>query len=272
MNDHKLPLGRQTGYPDKYAPEVLYAIPRATSRSALGITEPLPFTGVDTWNAWDLTWLGSRGRPAAATAEIVVPADSVNIIESKSLKLYLNSFSMHRFESQEIVAQTMREDLSRCARSDVTLCFTPLGASEARSVSRLAGACIDYEDVGCNDENVNADHLHADPRTLVREDLYTHLLRSLCPVTAQPDIGSLQISYRGPRIDRPGLLQYVVSYRQHNDFHESCVERMFVEILERCRPESLSVHARYQRRGGIDINPFRSNAADKPHNLRLWRQ
>ncbi len=272
MNDDKLPLGRETGYPDKYAPELLYAIPRADNRDALGIGEPLPFTGVDTWNAWDLTWLGKRGRPAAATAEIVVPADSANIIESKSLKLYLNSFSMHHFDSRESVAQTIRDDLGRCAAADVAVRVTPLVASEARGVSRLAGACIDYEDVACGDEDVNPDRLRADAGSLLSEDLYTHLLRSLCPVTGQPDIGSLQISYRGPAIDRAGLLQYVVSYRQHNDFHESCVERMFVDILERCAPESLSVHARYQRRGGIDINPFRSNTADKPHNLRLWRQ
>ena len=272
MNDHKLPLGRETGYPDKYAPQLLCAIPRAANRSVLGIAEPLPFTGVDIWNAWDLTWLGSRNRPAAATAEIVVPADSTNIVESKSLKLYLNSFSMHRFESREIVAEAIRNDLSTCAEADVTVRVTPLSASEARKVSRLAGTCIDHEDVDCGDADVNADHLAADAGSLVREDLYTHLLRSLCPVTAQPDIGSLQISYRGPGIDRAGLLQYVVSYRQHNDFHESCVERMFMDILERCEPESLSVHARYQRRGGIDINPFRSNTADKPRNLRLWRQ
>ena len=272
MNDDKLPLGRETGYPDKYAPECLYAIPRASNRSALGIGEPLPFTGVDTWHAWDLTWLGSRGRPAVATAEIVVPANSPNIIESKSLKLYLGSFAMHRFESPESVAQTMSNDLSRSAEADIEVRITPLAESEARRVARLAGACIDAEDVICDDNDVNAGHLRADATSLVREDLHTHLLRSLCPVTAQPDIGSLQISYRGPQIDRAGLLRYVVSYRLHNDFHETCVERMFVDLLERCAPESLSVHACYQRRGGIDINPFRSNAVDRPRSLRLWRQ
>ncbi len=272
MNDHKLPLGRETGYPDKYAPEALYAIPRASSRAALGIAEPMPFAGVDIWNAWDLTWLGSGGRPAVATARIVVPADSPNLIESKSLKLYLGSFSMHRFVSLDAVAETMRTDLSACAETDVTVRVTPLLASEARRVSRLAGTCIDYEFVDCSDDDVNADHLRADKGLLVREDLHTHLLRSLCPVTSQPDIGSLQISYSGPEIDRAGLLQYVVSFRQHEDFHESCVERMFVEILERCEPESLSVYALYQRRGGIDINPFRSNATESPHYLRLWRQ
>ncbi len=272
MNDHKLPLGRETGYPDKYAPEALYGISRASSRDALGIAEPLPFTGVDTWNAWDLTWLGSRGRPEVATARIVVPADSPKLIESKSLKLYLNSFSMHRFESLESVTETMRSDLSACAEGDVTVRVTPLRSSEARRVSRLAGTCIDDENVECSDDDVNADRLRVDERSMVREDLYTHVLRSLCPVTSQPDIGSLQISYSGPEIDRGGLLQYIVSYRQHQDFHESCVERMFVDILERCKPESLSVHAHYQRRGGIDINPFRSNTAEQPYPIRLWRQ
>jgi len=161
LNDHKLPLGRETGYPDKYAPQQLYPIPRASSRAALGIAEPLPFTGVDTWNAWDLTWLGRRGRPEAATAEIVVPADSPNLIESKSLKLYLNSFSMHRFDSVAAVAETMRNDLGNCAETDVTVSVTPLAASEARRVSRLAGTCIDREDVDCGDEDVNAEHLRA---------------------------------------------------------------------------------------------------------------
>ncbi len=272
MDEQKLPLGRETGYPDKYAPDALCEIPRATSRGALGIAEPLPFKGVDTWNAWDLTWLDKHGRPAVATAEILVPADSPNLIESKSLKLYLNSFSMHRFESADAVAETMRGDLGDCAGAGVTIRVTPLQASEARRVSRLAGRCIDDEDIDSVDEDVNTDHLRANARSVVREDLHSHLLRSLCPVTAQPDIGSLQISYRGPEIDRAGLLRYVVSYRQHQDFHESCVERMFVEILERCEPESLSVHALYQRRGGIDINPFRSNVAERPRRLRLWRQ
>lgn len=272
MNEHNLPLGRETGYPDKYAPDALYAIPRAASREALGITGPLPFTGVDTWNAWDLTWLDSDGRPVVATARIVVPAGSPNIIESKSLKLYLGSFSMHRFESLDALVDTIRTDLSVSADADVTVRATPLLASEARRISRLAGTCIDREELDVSDDDVNAGHLRADKRSLVREDLYTHLLRSLCPVTGQPDIGSLQISYSGPEIDRAGLLRYVVSYRQHEDFHESCVERMFVEILERCSPELLSVHALYQRRGGIDINPFRSNAGEKPQPLRLWRQ
>ena len=272
MKDQKLPLGRQTDYPDKYSPDLLHPIPRARSRSSLGIDDPLPFSGMDIWNAWDLSWLGAGNRPEVATAEIRVSAGSANIVESKSLKLYLNSFSMSRFETPTAVAATIRNDLSACAGSDVRVRVASLARTEARNVSRLAGACLDSLEIRCTDQNVNASRLRADAGSVVAEDLYTHLLRSLCPVTSQPDIGSLQISYRGPRIDRAALLQYIVSYRLHNDFHESCVERMFVDITERCAPSTLSLYARYQRRGGIDINPFRSTTAENPPNLRLWRQ
>lgn len=269
---HKLPLGDNSAYPDKYAPDALCAISRAESRDSLGLSRDLPFHGVDIWNAWELTWLGPGNLPVVATAEIRVPADSPNIIESKSLKLYLNSYSMCRFSSITEVAATISEDLSDCTgtRSDVSI--LPVARNEARRVSRLAGTCLDSIAVDCDASDVDAKLLLADTNTLVDEDLHTHLLRSLCPVTSQPDIGSLQISYRGPKIDQASLLRYVVSYRQHSDFHESCVERIFVDVMARCAPEQLSVHARYQRRGGIDINPFRSNTGGLPLNLRLWRQ
>ena len=272
MDNNKLPLGRETGYPDKYAPELLFPVARADSREALGITGKLPFCGVDIWNAWELTWLGAGNRPEVATAELIVPAESPQIVESKSLKLYLNSFAMSRFESLAAVTTTIHDDLTACVGSDVGVRVASLASTESRRVSRLAGMSLDSIEVSCTDADVNAEHLRADPGSLVTEDLFTHLLRSLCPVTAQPDTGSLQISYSGPRIDPAGLLQYVVSYRQHNDFHESCVERMFIDIMERCAPGTLSLHARYQRRGGIDINPFRSNTSERPINLRLWRQ
>lgn len=273
MKDKKLPLGRPTSYPDSYSPEQLYAIPRKDSRLPLGLSAALPFSGADTWNAWELTWLGGSGQPAVATAEIEVPADSPNIIESKSLKLYLNSFAMSHFSSAAEVAETIASDLGACAGRDVRVVVSPVVTTEGRHVSRMAGFCLDTLDVPCETWRVDAKLLHADPETTVSEDLYTHLLRSLCPVTAQPDIGSLQISYRGPKIDPAGLLRYVVSYRQHAEFHEACVERMFVDLMAQCAPETLSIHARYQRRGGLDINPFRSNApGDRPMNLRLWRQ
>jgi 7-cyano-7-deazaguanine reductase len=267
-----LPLGQQTRYPDKYAPTLLCAIPRANSRGALSLTSGQPFTGTDTWNAWDLTWLGRGGRPVAATAEFRVPADSPAIIESKSLKLYLNSFSMSEFESTSRVAATLAADLSACAGSEVGVKVTEVTNTEARVVSCLAGDCLDSIDVDCDTWDVSAALLRADFDNIVTEDLHTHLLRSLCPVTGQPDVGSLQISYRGPKLDRAALLQYVVSYRQHQDFHEACIERMFVDLASRCAPENLTIHARYQRRGGIDINPFRTNCGERPLNLRLWRQ
>lgn len=272
LKNLKLPLGRDTDYPDKYSPQVLCPISRADSREPLGLSAELPFRGVDIWNAWELTWLGEGDRPAVATAEIHVPVDSPAIFESKSLKLYLNSFAMSRFPSSADVAGTIAKDLSACVGSRTDVKVLPVVSTEARRVSRLAGTCLDSMAVTCTNWDVNADLLLADRHATVEEDLHTHLLRSLCPVTSQPDIGSLQISYRGPKIDQASLLRYVVSYRQHNDFHEACVERMFVDLMARCSPEKLSIHARYQRRGGIDINPYRSNTAERPLNLRLWRQ
>lgn len=272
MKNDKLPLGRDTDYPQKYAPDVLRAISRADSRAPMGLSGNLPFGGVDIWNAWELSWLDEGDKPAAATAEIHVPADSPNIVESKSFKLYLGSFAMSRFSSPGDVAATIVKDLSACVGTKTRVHVHPVARSEARRVSRLAGSCLDSIAVDCTDWDVNAELLQADKQTLVEEDLHTHLLRTLCPVTSQPDIGSLQISYRGPKIDRGGLLRYLVSYRQHSDFHEACVERMFVDLMARCTPEHLSVHARYQRRGGLDINPFRSSSSGMPLNLRLWRQ
>jgi 7-cyano-7-deazaguanine reductase len=272
MEDHKLALGQDTGYPHKYAPELLCPISRADSRGALRLSAELPFGGVDMWNAWELSWLGEGDLPAVATAEINVPAESPSIVESKSLKLYLDSLSMSRFSSSVEVAETIGEDLCACTGSNVEVNVLPVVSTEARQVGRLAGTCLDSIAVTCKDWNVNAGLLKADSHTIVEEYLYSHLLRSLCPITSQPDTGSLQISYRGPKIDRASLLRYIVSFRQHNDFHEACVERMFVDLLSRCAPDALTVHARYQRRGGIDINPFRSNTTEKRLNLRLWRQ
>lgn len=272
MKEINLPLGQDTDYPQKYAPQVLCPIARADSRAGLSLVDPLPFTGTDIWNAWELSWLGPSGLPRVATAEIFVPANSPNIIESKSLKLYLGSFAMTTFESVGAVADSITHDLTACAGAPVKVSVWPVSGTEARRPARLAGVCLDDLDVSCSDWEVNAELLQADASVKVHEDLHTHLLRSLCPVTSQPDIGSLQISYRGPKIDRAALLQYVVSFRQHNDFHEACIERMFVDFLQQCGCEELMLHARYQRRGGIDINPIRTNCGEKSLNLRLWRQ
>jgi 7-cyano-7-deazaguanine reductase len=266
------PLGQATTYPDDYSPDLLYAIARIDSRLALGLEGDPPFNGMDIWNAWDLTWLDMKGQPQVATAEIRVPADSVNLVESKSLKLYLGSVAMSRFESPNDLAAVLSRDLGACTGSDVYVAIRPSIETDSAAISRLPGQCIDNLKVPCDTFSVAPELLAADSRTLLSEDLYTDTLRSLCPVTGQPDIGSVMISYRGPQIDRAGLLRYIVSYRQHQDFHESCVERMFMDIREQCGAEQLTVYARYQRRGGIDINPFRSNFEATIPNTRLWRQ
>ena len=267
MKATNLPLGRKTDYPQKYAPEVLCPVARSESRDPLGIGEPLPFSGVDTWTAWELTWLADSGRPEVATARIVVPADSPNLIESKSLKLYLGSFAMTRFRTAERMCRTIEEDLSDCAGAPVAVALDP-----AVAIGALPGTCIDALDVECAEWEVDAGLLEADTSHEVDEQLHSHLLRSLCPVTGQPDIGSVLVSYAGPRIDPASLLRYIVSFREHNDFHEACVERMFIDIEAQCRPQRLSIHALYQRRGGLDINPFRTNSDEGPDDLRLWRQ
>ena len=267
MTETNLPLGRETEYPPTYAPEVLFAVPRNDSRAALGLGDDLPFRGVDIWNAWELTWLGPGKRPVVATAEIRVPATTANLIESKSLKLYLGSFAMTEFRGPAEVRDAILHDLSGCAGGSVDVSL-----NTDSTVAVLDGQCIDLLEVECSAWEVDAGLLRAEASEIVEESLHTHLLRSLCPVTAQPDMGSLQVTYAGPRIDPAALLRYIVSFREHNDFHEACVERIFVDISERCCPEKLSVYARYQRRGGIDINPFRSNVESRPDNPRLWRQ
>lgn len=267
MKETRLPLGRETDYPQIYAPDTLFPIAREESRAPLGMGEPLPFTGVDIWNAWELTWLGPGGVPRIATAEIRIPAESPHLIESKSLKLYVGSFAMSEFPGDAAVVAAIAKDLTAAAGAEVEVTL-----DTDVSIAALEGDCIDALEATCAASDVDAGLLQADADEIVEESLHTHLLRSLCPVTNQPDLGSLVVSYAGPRIDRAALLQYVVSFRRHNDFHEACVERIFVDILEHCGPKRLSVYARYQRRGGIDINPFRSNTDERPSNTRTWRQ
>lgn len=266
----ELPLGKQTGYPDQYAPEVLCRIDRAENRRRIGLDGTLPFSGTDIWNAWDLTWLAENGQPQTASAEIRVPADSPGIVESKSMKLYLGSFAMSRFASADILRERIAADLGTCAGAAVAVRIDAPDSGHERR--HLPGESLDDTPVQCSQWQVDAGLLAADGGVVVSETLYTHALRSLCPVTGQPDLGSVLIRYEGPRIDRAALLRYIVSYRCHQDFHENCVERMFVDLLERCRTRNLTVYARYQRRGGLDINPFRSNFEDAAEDLRLWRQ
>jgi 7-cyano-7-deazaguanine reductase len=200
---------------------------------------------------------------------IRIPAYSPNIIESKSLKLYLGSFAMTTVASTDALKEMVTTDLRACTGTDIQL-HLHSSANDA-AIEEFPGISIDSTDVQCDAYDVDASLLEVEDE-IVNETLHSNVLRSLCPVTNQPDMGSVLISYRGPRISHAGLLQYIVSFREHNDFHEACVERMFIDILERCEPEQLTVYARYQRRGGIDINPFRSNFESDPANTRLWRQ
>lgn len=268
----KIPLGEPTEYPQAYSPGLLFPVPRVDGRRALGLGDELPFRGEDIWNAWELTWLDPSGKPVVATATLTVGADSVNIIESKSLKLYLNSLAMTRYASGDEVAGLIRGDLSDLTESEVAVALTTARESSTGRIDDLPGESIDGLDVPIETSGVDAALLKATVGVPAVEELHSHLLRSNCPVTNQPDMGSVLIRYRGPRIDREALLRYIVSFRQHSDFHEGCVERMFLDIKNHCRPDELTVYARYNRRGGLDINPFRSDFETSAENLRLWRQ
>ena len=261
------PLGHATGYPDAYAPALLYGLARAPQRQALGIGDALPFDGADVWTAYDLTWLDPRGRPHVGIATIEVPAASPRIVESKSMKLYLGSFAQTRFDDTAQVVATIERDLGVATGAGV-------GATVLRDarIEAMAGESIDEADVSIDRYEVDASLLRAGG-DIVSEALRSDLFRSVCPVTGQPDYASIGISYRGPRIDRAALLRYIVSYRMHAGFHEHCAERIFVDLAARCGCESLTVHARFTRRGGLDINPFRTNAGmATPANVRTERQ
>jgi 7-cyano-7-deazaguanine reductase len=267
------PLGKHTVYADRYDPSLLFPILRQAKRDEIGVREPLPFHGVDIWNAYELSWLDMHGKPVAAVAEFHVPATSPNIIESKSFKLYLNGFAQEPLANAAALRALLQQDLSRAAGAPVMVYIRePRAATHA--FGDLDGELIDGLPVTIDDYGPpKADYLHADTSGPAIEDsLVSDLLRSNCPVTGQPDWGSVQIRYQGPAIDREGLLRYLVSFRTHNEFHEQCVERIFTDVMSRCRPEQLSVYARYTRRGGLDINPYRSTAPGLPDNVRGARQ
>jgi len=268
----KNPLGKPTSYSTSYDPDLLFPVARSEARREIGISGELPFTGVDVWNAWELTWLDSAGKPMVATAEIRISVDSENIIESKSLKLYLNSLAMTRYRDAVEVARIIAADLASVAGCVVDVRIISTANWADREINTFPGACIDEETVNCNTSAVDPQSLSVVDGEVALEELHSHLLYSNCPVTNQPDLGSILIRYSGATIDRGGLLRYLVSYRQHNGFHEACVENIFVDIMARCAPRKLTVYARYNRRGGLDINPFRSNFENEVDNSRLWRQ
>jgi len=256
-------LGKETIYRDTYAPELLFPIARQGKRNEIGLRDAaLPFVGEDLWNAYELSWLNPRGKPVVALARFHVPASSPNLIESKSLKLYLNGFSQERMSGIEAVRGTIEKDLSNAAGEAVRVEVLPLGTRLLRRFVEPEGFCLDGLDIDIDTYQLCPDVLRAGGGQ-VTETLHSHLLKSNCPVTGQPDWGMLAVRYTGPSIDRAGLLRYIVSFRQHEEFHEQCVERVFCDILERCRPIALAVWARYTRRGGLDINPFRSTPPEE---------
>ncbi|MDR9440937.1 MAG: NADPH-dependent 7-cyano-7-deazaguanine reductase QueF, partial [Halomonas sp.] len=220
------PLGREAAYPEHYDAGLLFSIPRAANRGPLGIEEgALPFVGEDEWHAFEVSWLNARGKPVVAVARFRLPAESPNLIESKSWKLYLNSFNQTRVESRQAVIDTLKHDLTAAAGAPVSVELFDVD-HEALVTRRLPGECLDDLDIEVSDYTPSADHL-AVGEEVVEETLYSHLLKSNCPVTGQPDWGSVLIRYRGPRLDREGLLRYLIGYRQHQDFHEHCVEHIF---------------------------------------------
>ncbi|HVI25535.1 MAG TPA: NADPH-dependent 7-cyano-7-deazaguanine reductase QueF [Xanthomonadaceae bacterium] len=259
MDPQALPLGRQVAYPRAYDPTLLYPIPRALGRAQIGLGDALPFIGLDRWYGYELSWLDARGKPVMATLTLEVPATTPQLVESKSLKLYLNSFNATRFGDADAVLARIAGDLSRAAGGAVAARFG-IPAAQAHDDA----ACIDDLEVAIDAYGPPDATLLSAHEDEADETLLSHLLKSNCPVTGQPDWASLRITYRGPRIDRAGLLRYIASFRDHCEFHEQCVERIFVDVLARCRPRSLSVEARYTRRGGLDINPWRGTADRAP--------
>lgn len=253
------PLGKPVAYAQHYAPELLFPITRQGKRNEIGIAgDALPFIGEDLWNAYELSWLDPRGKPVVALARFHVPAYSPNLIESKSFKLYLNAFNQTKVASVEVLTETLTRDLSAAAGAPVSVRVEPLSTRPQRPMGYPKGVLLDTLEIDV-DRYTPAPSLlsadHALPH--VGETLYSHLLKSNCLVTGQPDWAMIVVRYKGAPIEREGLLRYIISFRQHNEFHEQCVERVFTDILRECRPTALSVWARYTRRGGLDINPCR---------------
>jgi 7-cyano-7-deazaguanine reductase len=269
------PLGKTSQYVATYTPQLLYPIARTAKWAELGLTaQTLPYQGVDLWNCYELSWLTPSGRPVVAIGEFAFAANSANIVESKSFKLYLNSLNQTMFDSRDALVQVLERDLSQASGAPVSVKLRSLSEVEDQGVARLPGVCIDELEVSI------ADYHQPQPELLrcaagqsISETVHSHLLRSNCPVTGQPDWGSVVVEYCGAAaLDHASLLRYLVSFRQHADFHEQCVERIFLDLQRLLKPQTLTVYARYLRRGGLDINPYRSTHAVHVDNRRLVRQ
>lgn len=265
-------LGQHSAYIIRYDPSLLETFPRLGKREEIGIRGALPFYGEDIWNAYEISWLNPKGKPMVTIGEFRIPCSSPSLVESKSLKLYLNSFNQSVYQNINDVSNIIAQDLSSITGSPVSVMLTEPKDMVDSLYSGLPGKLIDGLDIACDTYQPSPQLLKTNNH-IVNEILTSDLLKSNCLVTGQPDWGSVQISYTGPQIDRAALLQYIVAFREHNEFHEQCVERIFVDILRECKPSELTVYARYTRRGGLDINPYRSTRlqANCP-NIRLVRQ
>lgn len=269
------PLGKSSAYKAQYDPSLLFAIPRQYKRDEIGLSNgTLPFFGVDIWNAYEISWLNMRGKPQVAMAKIIVPADSPNIVESKSFKLYLNSLNQTKLGGTEALLELLREDLTANFGAPVQISLTMPENFSKVPMGELDGMLLDRLDIEVTEYSPDASLLSsAKDEPVIEETLVSHLLKSNCLVTGQPDWASVQIKYVGGAIDQEGLLQYLIGFREHNEFHEQCVERIFMDIMRQCKPQKLAVYARYTRRGGLDINPWRSNfSSGQPSNARNARQ
>ncbi len=273
--DH-LSLGKKVEYAQEYDNRLLQGVPRSLSRDSITLPAQLPFHGTDIWNGYELSWLNAKGKPQVAILRCEVPITSPNLIESKSFKLYLNSLNQSRFSSINALTQVLEKDLSDCAGERVAVHVIPASQFDSIAFGQFSGTCIDELDIEVNDFAITPALLK--PNTTAKTDiicsetLVSHLLKSNCLITNQPDWGSILIKYTGPQISHEGLLRYLISFRQHNEFHEQCVERIYYDILQQCQPQQLTVYARYTRRGGLDINPFRSNFEAPYSDARLARQ
>lgn len=269
-----LSLGKITDYIDHYTPSLLQPVPRSLGRQSLGLTtESQPFVGQDIWHGYELSWLNAKGKPMVALATFVVPYNSPNLIESKSFKLYLNSFNQSRFADLGKVYQALQHDLSVCAGKTVQVSLHNVSEIMTFQPTWIPGICIDELDVEIDQYEYDPSLLAMTPeRGILEEKLHSHLLKSNCLITSQPDWASIFIHYRGTAICHEALLKYLISFRSHNEFHEQCIERIYMDIWQTAKPAFLAVYARYTRRGGLDINPLRSSEPYTAPNIRLSRQ
>jgi len=272
----KLALGKTTQYCSNYNATLLQAVPRSLNRDALNLTgSSLPFLGEDLWYGYELSWLNEKGKPLVAVAEFRFPCTSTNIVESKSFKLYLNSFNQSKFKSIEQVEKILQKDLSTTSGSQAQVKLFPVDKCPALNITHDTAICIDQLDIEIINYSLDAKLLEDNKNSnneIVEESLVSHLLKSNCLITNQPDWASIYINYKGRKIDHEKLLRYLISFRQHNEFHEQCVERIFCDLQKYADLEQLTIFARYTRRGGLDINPYRSTFSKRAPNSRTLRQ